>query len=202
MDDLGFVQSCTSGDRQAWNKFIDKYSRLIYSYIFNILGAKGHPFAQSHAQDIFQEFFCFLIKDDFKKLKSFKAKNGCSLASWLRQVAINFTIDYIRKEKPAVSLEEESEEGLNLKDILASGLKAAPESISLDEELNSLKECIEALDNDDKYFLDLHINQGLELGQLKVFFKVSRGAIDMRKSRIMDRLRDCFRSKGFTLPLS
>ena len=34
---------------------------------------------------------------------------------------------------------------------------------------------------------------------LKEHFRVSRGAIDMRKSRIIDRLRECFKHKGFAL---
>ena len=39
--------------------------------------------------------------------------------------------------------------------------------------------------------------KGLE--ELKKHFKLSRPAIDMRKSRLIERLRDCFRGKGFWL---
>ena len=202
MDDLEFVHSCVKGDKQAWDRFVDKYSRLIYSCIYNILGTKDYAFAQSHIQDIFQEFFCFLIRDNFKKLKSFQAKNGCSLASWLRQVIINFTIDYLRKIKPALSLDEENEESLSLKDILADKSSSAPDILSQKERLSKLKECIDTLSDDDKYFLELAVNQGIEPEVLAKHLRRRRPAIDMRKSRIIERLRECFRSKGFMLPLS
>jgi DNA-directed RNA polymerase specialized sigma24 family protein len=45
----------------------------------------------------------------------------------------------------------------------------------------------------------LLINRGLKPEELKEHLRLSRGAIDMRKSRIIERLRDCFRSKGFAL---
>ena len=96
MDDLEFVHRCASGDKQSWDEFVDRYSRLIYSYILSILNIKSRILPQDNINDIFQEIIYSLIKDNFKKLKSFKARNACSLASWLRQVTINCTIDYLR----------------------------------------------------------------------------------------------------------
>ena len=118
INDLEFIQRCVRGDKQAWDEFVDKYSRLIYSYIHGILKIRSQNFTQENINDIFQEIFLSLIKDNFKKLKSFKAKNGCSLATWLRQVTVNLTIDHMRRFHPAISLDEENEEGSNLKDIL------------------------------------------------------------------------------------
>jgi len=201
MDDLEFVQKCVNGDKQAWDKFVEQYSRLVYRYIHNIVGAKGHSFAQSHAQDIFQEFFCFLINDDFKKLRSFKAKNGASLASWLRQVTINFTFDYLRKLKPELSLDQETAEGVTLQDLLPSKSPSAADTLILKERVKSLDECIEKLSANEKLFLELHINRNVRLEDLKEILELSRGSVDMQKSRIFDRLRDCFKGKGFTLEI-
>ena len=201
MDDLEFVRSCVRGDKQSWDKFVDKYSRLIYNYIHNILNARGYTFSQQHIHDIFQEVFYSLIKDNFKKLKSFKATNGCSLASWLRQVTINLTIDYMRKFKSAVSIDEEINEEFSLKDILADGSPSVTDTLNYREKLENLKDCIGRLDSDDRYFIQLHINKGIKLEALKEVLHLSRGAIDMQKMRITRRLRDCFRSKGFALDL-
>ena len=200
MDDLEFVQSCIKGDRQSWDRFVDKYSRLIYNYTHSVLKLKGiSQFNQDNIRDLFQDIFLLLAQDDFKKLKTFKAKNGCSLASWLRQVVINHTIDYIRKSKSTVSLDEETDEEFSLKDVLADNSPSIKDMLTEKEKLASLKDCIQELDTDDKYFLELHINRGLGLGDLKENFRVSRGAIDMRKSRIINRLRECFKHKGFAL---
>jgi RNA polymerase sigma factor (sigma-70 family) len=200
MDDLEFVRRCVRGDKRVGNEFIDKYSRLIYNYIHSVLKIKGSTFTQGNINDLFQEIILSLVKDNFKKLSSFKARNGCSLASWLRQVTVNFTIDYIRRLKPIVSINEENDEGSSLVEILSSDSPSVADTLSQEERLTHLKDCIDGLHNDDKYFLELHINRDLSLEELKEHFKISRGAIDMRKSRIIERLRECFKNKGFVLP--
>lgn len=201
MDDLKFVQRCVRRDKLALDEFIDKYSRLIYNYIYSVLKVKGSIATEETVGELFQEIFLFLVKDNFKKLKSFKAKNGCSLASWLRQITVNFTIDYFRKFKPTVSIDEENDEELSLKEILADNAPSIADTLGENERLKYLKDCIKELQKDDKYFLELHINRGLSLEDLKDHFRVSRGAIDMRKARLIERLRDCFKSKGFPLDL-
>jgi RNA polymerase sigma factor (sigma-70 family) len=201
MDDLEFVQRCLTGDKRSWDEFLKKYSRLIYNYIYNILNTRSYSFAEHHINDIFQELFCSLIKDDYRKLKSFKARNGCSLASWLRQVTINFTIDYIRKIKPALSIDEESDEEFSLKDTLKDNSESTPDKLNREERIQTLKDCIKKLSSDDRYFLELYINRGIRLEELKGIFGVTRGAIDMQRSRLIDRLRECFQSKGFALDL-
>ncbi len=202
MEDLEFIQKCVQGDKRLWDEFVDRYSRLIYNYINCILRQKNpHLATQENISDIFQEIFLALSRDNFKKLKSFKGRNGCSLASWLRQVTINFTLDYVRKFRPTVSLDEEAEEGLSVKDLIADTSAAVRDDLNLEEKIMHLKECIGRLDTDDKYFIEFHIARGLSLENMKDIFKVSRGAIDMRKSRIVERLRDCFKSRGFGLDL-
>ena len=90
MTDLEFVQRCASGDKAACDEFVEKYSRLIYKYINSVLKQYNPGLAtEENTDDIFQEIIVVLSRDNFKKLKTFKAKNGCSLASWLRQVTVN-----------------------------------------------------------------------------------------------------------------
>jgi RNA polymerase sigma factor (sigma-70 family) len=147
--------------------------------------------------DIFQDLFILLRRDDFRKLKSYKAKNGCSLASWLRTVVVNFTIDHLRKIKRTVSIDAEDELELSLKDILADDSAIASEMLIEQEKFAVLKDCIELLDGDSKLFVNLSINRGVSPDELSEIFKVSRGAIDMRKLRIIDKLKECFKNKGF-----
>jgi RNA polymerase sigma-70 factor (ECF subfamily) len=199
MDDLEFVQRCVKGDKQAWDEFVEKYSSLIYNYIHSVLKIKGRTFSQENINDIFQEILFSLVKNNFKKLSSFKSRNNCSLATWLRQVTVNSTIDYIRRIKPTISINEETDNDFSLAEILPSNSPSAAEILTHKEKLNSLKDCIDRLGAEDKYFLELHINRGLGLEGLKDFFRISRAAIDMRKSRIVERLKECFKSKGFVL---
>lgn len=199
MDDLEFVQRCVSGDKQSWDEFVDKYSLLIYNYIHSASRAKGILFSQDVINDIFQEILLSLMEDNFKKLGSFKGKNGCSLASWLRLVAVTTTIDYMRTSKTAVSIEEENDDGLSIKDALPDVSEPALDAVTHKERLSGLTDCIEKLQTQDKYFLEFYINKGLSLEELRRLLNVSRGTVDMRRSRIVDKLKDCFKDKGFML---
>lgn len=197
MDDLKFIQGCLKGDKQSWTEFISRYSRLIYNYIYSVLKVKGFNVSPEQVEDIFQEIFHLLIKDNYKKLATYQGKNGCSLASWLRQVTINFTIDYLRKLKAIISLDAEDEDGFTLGDTLKDFSSGAIEFLNDQDRRKTLQECISLLESDEQYFLELFLNQGLTLEEIKEYLKINRGAVDMRKSRIFQKLQDCFKKKGF-----
>lgn len=202
MDDQELIQKCINKDNSAWNKFIKKYSRLIYNYIHSVLKFKGDNLINpDNISDLFQEVCHSLIKDNFKKLRSFKGRNGCSFASWLRQVVINHTIDYIRNysTKTVISFDQTDEQEINPIDGCNYRVDSIIDKFVSHERLLQLKYCIDNLNTDQKFFLELYINQNLKLEDLRRIFKISRGAIDMRKSRIVELLKDCFRSKGFQL---
>ena len=197
MDDLELVHKFVKGDIQAREEFLNRYSRLIYNYIYHVLTVKGLNDYLSYVDDIFQGFILFVIEDDCKRLKCFKARNGCTFATWIRQLTINFTRDYLRKIKPLFSLEAESNDELSLKDILMDNSLPLRESLSIEEKLKVLDYCIELLSREERYFLELNFNQGVSLEILRDYFNITRGAIDMQKSRIIKRLRECFKGKGF-----
>jgi len=199
MGDLEFVQRCASGDKLAWDQFIEKYSRLIYSSLYSALRLKGRNLTQETVNELFQEIILSLIQNNFKKLKTFRAKNGCTLVGWLRQVAINHAIDYLRKHGGPVSLDAEDHEGNSLKDVIPSAQAGAPEVVMQKERMRQLTKCIKALERQEKYFLELHFNRGLDFETLMKHLQLSRAAVDMRKSRIIARLRECFKRKGFVL---
>ncbi|MCX5710442.1 MAG: sigma-70 family RNA polymerase sigma factor [Candidatus Omnitrophica bacterium] len=201
MNDLEFVRRCIDGDKQARDEFLSLYSRLIYNYIYHVLKSKGCKSDPGQVDDIFQELFRSLIDDDCKKLKSFKARNNASLASWLRQVTINFVLDHLRTTRHMESLEAEDEQGFALKDVIPAENVPAADIAHNKEIYARLKECIDKLSLDDKYFVELHFNRKLRLDDLMKLFGVSRGAMDMRRQRLLRSLRECFSSKGIELDL-
>jgi RNA polymerase sigma factor (sigma-70 family) len=202
MDDLEFVQRCVKGDKESWDEFIAKYSRLIYNYIHHCLEFTGlNALRHDTVDDLFQEVFCGLMKDDFKKLRGFKGKHGCSLASWLRQITITTSLDYLRRIRPTLSLDQENDDNTGLASILPDGSASVREALVDIEKIKNLKECITTLTTDDRYFLELYIRRNLSLEALRKVLRISRGAADMRRGRIIERLKKCFKHKGFALDL-
>jgi RNA polymerase sigma-70 factor (ECF subfamily) len=201
MDEQEFIQRCLKQEKGAWDEFVDRYSRLIYNYIYSVFKIKGVNPSSDTVNDLFQEVFLSLIKDNFHKLRQFKGKNNASLASWLRIITINLCLDYLKKEKKSkLSLDEDfGDEGGSLKDILADEGILADQLLANQERLQYLSECIDSLSSQDKYFLEMHIHRGIKLRDLQLTLGVSRSAVDMQKSRLIQKLRDCFKDKGFQL---
>ncbi len=199
MEELEFIGKCAAGDPLARNEFVGRYSRLMYNYIYSVLNVRATPSLEQHVDDIFQEIFRLLFENKGRKLRSFQGKNGCSFASWLRQVTVNFTIDYLRKQRPGLSFDTGVDGEGNLEGVLVDEGLEAPDSLHEREQMNNLKECIEVLDSHGKYFIELHIRRGVRLEDLREHFRISRAAIDVYKTRLMSRLRDCFKSKGYVI---
>jgi RNA polymerase sigma factor (sigma-70 family) len=197
MEDLEFIKRCIKADKNAWNEFVQRYSRLIYGCIHSALKSYGFTFAGEFTNDIFQDIFLSLAKDNCRKLKTYRAKNQCSFSTWLYLVSINHTIDYLRKTHAHASIEAQDEGSPGLKDLLPDCAPNVAQELSFQEDLRQLKDCVGGLELDDRYFLKLHLHKNLSLEELKGHFKISRAAVDMRKSRIMKLLRDCLKRKGF-----
>lgn len=197
MDEKELVAACARGDKEAWDEFVEQYSRLIYSYILSIIRSKGiFDFPSTETAELFQEIFVLLSKDNFKRLKSYTGRSGATFATWLRQVVINFTIDYLRKRKTNVSLDALNENGLSLGELLASPVEKSSVLLETNERALSLRDCINQLEEDDQYFIELSYHQEFSLREIAELLSISRQAVDMRKHRIVARLKNCFQKKG------
>jgi len=190
------VEACIRGEKSAWDEFIERYAKLIYNYIYNILKIKGSSFEEEKVEDIFQGICLHLLSDNCRRLKSFQAKNKCKFSTWLRTVTINYTLDFLRKEKPCISLDEQLEADYSLSQRLAD-LRSSPSEIMLHKDrLLRLAQKIKELDLEDRYFLELHIYRNMSLEKISGILKVSRASLDMRKRRIILKLREEFSKEG------
>jgi RNA polymerase sigma factor (sigma-70 family) len=100
------LAGCLRGEKAAWNDFVRQYSGLIYHTIKKTLSLSDT--SQHLIDDIFQDIFLSLVRDDFAQLRRFRGDHGCTLASWLRMIAARRTIDYLRGSNFPEELLEES----------------------------------------------------------------------------------------------
>ena len=185
MDELEFIRTCATLDDKAWQEFLNRYSRLIYTYIYRVtVNLNGLSRSDPFIDDVYQGLLHSLIDDNARKLRTFKGLNGCSFASWLRLVTVNYTLSCLRRMRPAVSLDEDND-GLSLKDIIKDE-KILPDEVAVyHEHAHNLKETVEIV----RWVRELVFAS-------RQVLRISRTAVDMRKSRLVERLRECFKRKG------
>jgi RNA polymerase sigma-70 factor, ECF subfamily len=93
------IQKLRSGDNEAFSMLYETYVRKIYDFLY------FKTFNQEIAEDITQETFFKALK----KIHSFQWNTSAELSSWLYTIAHNAVIDFFRKNREYVELDESSE---------------------------------------------------------------------------------------------
>ena len=87
------------GEKAAWDAFVRRYGGLV------VAAVRGIAAGQSEIEDLTQEVFVRLCKDDFRLLRSFDPARA-SLSTWLTIVARSTARDGLRRRRAeAVPLE-------------------------------------------------------------------------------------------------
>ncbi|MFA5727706.1 MAG: sigma-70 family RNA polymerase sigma factor, partial [Saccharofermentanaceae bacterium] len=89
------IEACRKGDRSAQFKIYKLYYKAMYNTCLRIVNDTAE------AEDIMQESFL----DAFERLESYTGEG--TFGSWLKRIVINRSLDFLRKEKDYISLEEE-----------------------------------------------------------------------------------------------
>ena len=89
------VARCINHDRLAWNKFVERFSPLVFWSIKNSLTRDGYPYNWQDIEDIFQNVFCLL----WEKGKLQQIRDRESISAWLAMVAVNCAFNYFRNKR-------------------------------------------------------------------------------------------------------
>jgi RNA polymerase sigma-70 factor (ECF subfamily) len=82
-----------AGDRRSWDKFVRRYAALI------VAAVRGIAANSSDVEDLTQEVFVRLCKDEFRLLRSYDASRA-SLSTWITIVARSTARDALRRRRP------------------------------------------------------------------------------------------------------
>src|SRR5579862_8686110 len=81
------------GDKRAWEVFVRRYAALIVAAVRSVAPTSGD------VDDLTQEVFVRLCKDEFRLLRSYDAARA-SLSTWLTIVARSTARDAMRRRRP------------------------------------------------------------------------------------------------------
>ncbi len=99
------LAKCLQGQKWAWDAFVHRYAPVILAAVRRILSARGRGADQDTADDITQDVFLRLIKNDFHLLRTHDPSRA-SLATWLTIVARSAAIDFLRrKQLPTIPID-------------------------------------------------------------------------------------------------
>ena len=182
------LSKCLDEDREASEVFVRRFSGLVYHSVRQTLVAKGIPFSREDIEDLHNTIFLNLFENRGRKLSQYQGKNGCSLASWLRVVAVRTVLNRLRHKgfDGAMRLGKRIPfEDLSHKDREDLGPLALMERA---EQKRFIHEAIQFLAPRDRLFIQLFFEEGLSIEEVAGSLGISLQNAYTVKHRAVQRL--------------
>lgn len=192
LNDYELVRKCLyDDDGTAWEIFVRKYSKLIWSSIHKTFCSYTFHYCKEDIEDIediYSFVFLSLIEDDFRRLRQFRNENACSLSTWLTVITVRMTIDYMRKDKKHFFIESGGEER-DVLELIPDRKNCAEKILEEKQTGESLKKSIDALLPQDKIIYDMLYNRGISYEETAKMLGMSVESVYTRKHRIIARIK-------------
>lgn len=93
MEDIKLIKKCHTGDREAFNELISKYHPIVYKFLVKLSRD------ENISEDLTQETFIKLIRN----IEKFDVHGSAKFSTYIITIGKNVYIDYLRKEKRALT---------------------------------------------------------------------------------------------------
>lgn len=162
-DERACIVRAIEGDTDAFGKLVERYNKAIYGYLYRL--TLDHHDADDLSQDVFINAFRAI--NAFRKGTNFKA--------WLYVIARNRYLNFLRetaRRKPRLETAAEAP---------AAGPASRPEGDLEERERNDeINTAIQALPEEQKQVVILHIIEGLSHGEIARIMNRSEETIRWR----------------------
>lgn len=185
------LQRCLSGEKQAWDEFVKQYSRLVYDSIIRTFNRFSSFRENDVIGDLHNDVFLALLKDQYQALRRFEGRNGCRLASYIRTISVNITINYLKRKKPTISIHEEydTEDGKRARFIKELAIFDPYDLLEAKETIEAVNRLFSRLKEDEKEFCKLYFIDGVEANEMAKHSGITVDYFYVRKQRMIDKLR-------------
>jgi RNA polymerase sigma-70 factor (ECF subfamily) len=202
LEELALARGCAAGHQSAWDFFLTRYRETLYMAARSIAREEGA--ARDLADSLYADLYGMRMRDGerMSKLASYNGRG--SLAGWLRTVLAQQHIDEYRKVKRLVSLEEESEKGVQF----ASAPKTNGLNVAVQQDQGKLElatdEALGQLSSEERFLLASYFLDGQTLAQIARVLKVHESTISRKLDKLAGtlrkRIRDILVRDGLSRP--
>ena len=194
--DKELLKACIHESPGARDLFVDEYSKLIHKCIDVTFKKYSTELQKDDSIDLFQDIFLSFFKDDCRKLHQYRGDNNCSVASWLRIIAINITLNFISRRKPLISLDDDSKDsGITVGELPDD--RTPVTEILIDAEEDFLyKKAIEELNVQDQLVLKYLYQKGLTPAETAKIMNIETSTVYSKINRIKKKLQEILKSKN------
>lgn len=182
VDELALARACAAGENAAWEIFLTRYREKLYLSAMRI--AREDSAARELADTLYADLYGTNTRDGRRVCKLASYTGRGSLEGWLRTVLAQEYVNRYRRTKRLVSLDEESEEGVQFR---------APEPqpvLPADQRLaQATDEALGALSGEDRTVLSAYYLDGRTLAEIARMLGVHESTISRKVDKLARSLR-------------
>lgn len=182
VDELALARACAAGHNTAWEIFLTRYREKLYLSALRIV--REDSAAHELADTLYADLYGTSLREGHRvsKLASYTGRG--SLEGWLRTVLAQEYVNRYRKTKRLVSLEEESEEGVQFRAPEPERIAAADTRLS-----RATDEALAQLPAEDRMVLSAYYLDGRTLAEIARMLGVHESTISRKLDKLAKALR-------------
>lgn len=182
IDELALARACAAGNNLAWEIFMTRYREKLYLSALRI--AREDSAARELADTLYADLYGVATREGQRvsKLASYSGRG--SLEGWLRTVVAQEYVNRYRRTKRLVSLDEESEEGVQFRAPEPEALPAADNRLA-----KATDEALAVLPAEDRMVLSAYYLDGRTLAEIARMLGVHESTISRKVDRLAKSLR-------------
>jgi RNA polymerase sigma-70 factor, ECF subfamily len=168
-EDEVLVTKVQAGDSAAFGTLYDNYIDKIYRFIYY------KTFSKELAEDLTSDTFMKALE----KIHTFDVKRG-RFSTWLYQIARNTVIDYMRKSRPEVSLEDDWDFGFDERTV---------ERLDAISDLKKVEAFLDTLPARSREIVTLRVWEGHSYAEIAELIGGTEASIKMSFSRTLKQMK-------------
>lgn len=173
-----WIERIKHGDTAAFKLIVEKYQQMVFTITLRVLEKREE--AEDAAQEIFVK--CF------RNLQKFNGQS--TFSTWLYKIALNHSIDILRKNKKEFFRIELQEEGTIISE------NAFEKNIDFKAVRKILNEAISSLIPSERIIILLYYYEELSLSEIAEIFGVKENNMKVKLHRIRLKLMKLLQSKN------
>ena len=181
IEELALARACAAGSNPAWEIFLTRYREKLYLSALRV--AREDSAARELADTLYADLYGTTTRDGQRvsKLSSYTGRG--SLEGWLRTVLAQEYVNRYRRTKRLVSLDEESEEGMQFR--ARSRTRPGPRP-AVEQ---ALDEALAYLSGEDRTVLSAYYLDGRTLAEIARMLGVHESTISRKVDKLAKALR-------------
>ena len=182
VDELALARACAAGNNSAWEIFLTRFREKLYLSALRI--AREDSAARDLADTLYADLYGTTTREGRRvsKLASYTGRG--SLEGWLRTVLAQEYVNRFRRTKRLVSLDEESEEGVQFQAPQPEPQRAADDRLAA-----ATDEVLAQLSAEDRTVLSAYYLDGRTLAEIARMMGVHESTISRKLDKLAKSLR-------------